>query len=110
MTVVHAREKYVSCTSAGLTAFAGAMHDVLSVAVNDDRVIERAIKKAASVDWRKENWVASDDEEEEATNEVFFEGSIVQGGKIVSNRPSFEQAAEELSDVVSSVLPRRKAG
>src|SRR4051794_38614540 len=83
-----AKELYVSCTSAGLNAIAGALFHVHQGGASS----ADAIEKMAKLDWRKTNWVQ--DPSAKDVNDVFFEGTVLQEGNIVSNRPSFESAAK----------------
>jgi len=86
MKVPEFREKFVLGSSAGLTAFAGAMHEVINRGID----WKEAIDRMAGVDWLKES-----------EKPVFFEGTIVQDGRIISNRPAFEAAAQRLVDVIT---------
>jgi DGQHR domain-containing protein len=91
-----AKELYVSCTSAGLNAIAGTLFDLHQGGGSS----ADAIDKMAKLDWRKTNWVQ--DPSAKDVNDVFFEGTVLQDGNIVSNRPSFEAAAKSLSAAVNN--------
>jgi DGQHR domain-containing protein len=97
MTVPQFREKYVLGSSAGLTAFAGAMHRILDPEWKQKHGLDwrEALRRMAAVDWLKAPT--------SATGRVFFEGTIVQNGNVINNRPAFEAAAEKLYESVTSV-------
>lgn len=90
------RERYVLGTAAGLNALAGAAHS----AMNKDIDIGSAIDIMAEIDWLK-------DPAEEAGS-AFFEGTIVQAGKVVSSRTAFEPAAERLLDHVTRGAAKKR--
>lgn len=78
------RETYVLGSAAGLNAFAGAMHEVLSQGLD----WQGAVQRMAALNWLK---VAADEEQV-----PFFEGTILQDGHVLNTRPSFEAAAKKL--------------
>jgi DGQHR domain-containing protein len=94
MDVPTAKDRFVSCTSAGLTAIAGALFRV----VDNQESVPAACQRMAEIDWRKLNRKTVGKKE---ANDVFFEGTILQEGLTVSNRPSFESAADKLYEAIA---------
>jgi len=84
MGMPEARDKFVSCTGGGLTAFMGALHLVEKHGGN----VEQAIKDAGSLEWEK-------DPSNGATS--FFDGTLVVAGKVLGSRNAFESAANKLA-------------
>jgi hypothetical protein len=87
-TVQNFRQKYVLGAGAGFNAFAGALHGVLELR----KSWKDALKRVADVDWLKVS---------EDGSPVFFEGTIVQQGKVLNNRPAFEAAAQKLFEAIT---------
>ena len=71
-------------SAAGLNAFAGAMHEVLSQGLD----WQGAVRRMASLNWLK---IAAEEDQV-----PFFEGTIIQNGHVLNRRPSFEEAARKL--------------
>lgn len=90
------REKFVLGTAAGLNAFAGTAHAVMEKKLD----IGDAIELMAEVDWLKQP--------ETEDGRVFFEGTIVQGGKVSSSRTAFEPAADRLLDHVTRGAAKKR--
>ena len=78
------RERYVLGSSAGLMVFAAAMHDT----IGRPGAASGAIAMLAAIDWLK----ASD-----AGRQAFFEGTILQGGKVVSASSMVDAARKRLA-------------
>jgi DGQHR domain-containing protein len=91
------REQFVLGTAAGLNAFAGASHAV--VEKNMNRIT--ALDAMAEVDWRKQKTA-------DEKGRVFFDGTIVNNGKVQSSRTAFEPAAKALLDHVAKADRRAK--
>ena len=97
MTVPAFRERYVLGTAAGLNALAGASH-MLLVAKRD---ASEVVDLIAEVDWRKHHDTGE-------RGPVFFEGTVVQAGKVISSRTAFEPAAARLFEYVQRSSRRSK--
>jgi len=97
LTVPAFRERYVLGTAAGLNAFAGASHTFLT----KKRDMRPVVERMSEVDWRKLN---ADGQK----GSVFFEGTIVHAGKVVSSRTAFEPAAAKLTQYIEQFSRRPK--
>lgn len=78
------RERYVLGTAAGLNAFAGAAHALIAKKAD----LGEAIERMGEIDWLKQPATGNE--------AVFFEGTVVQFGKVISSRTAFEPAAERV--------------
>jgi hypothetical protein len=104
MSGQEAKVKFVSCTAAGFNAFAGVIHEVYAAGQD----VEEAIDRMSTLNWSKENWVM-DPKTGDQTNDVFFEGTIVQNARTVSSRTEFETAATKLYSTINATpLPKAK--
>jgi DGQHR domain-containing protein len=83
------RERFALGSAAGLNAFAGAIHLV------ERNGWEKTVRRIATVDWLKTA--------EEGDAPVFFEGTIVQEGKVVSSRVPIEAAIARLREHLANV-------
>lgn len=83
------RERYALGSAAGLNTFAGAIH------LADRGGWEKAVRRIATVDWLKIPG--------EGRTPAFFEGTIVQDGKVVSSRIPIEAAIERLRRHLATV-------
>ena len=92
MSVPFFRQKFVLGSAAGLNAFAGALHYAMRDPAAD---LIRFLDRVSQVDWRKT--------QARSSAKVFFEGTIVHGGKVISSRPAFEEAAKKLFRFASRV-------
>jgi DGQHR domain-containing protein len=88
LTVPAFREQFVLGTAAGLTTLAGAMF----AAREDGMDVHAFVQRASTVDWLKEP--------RSPGGSVFFEGTVVQDGRVLSYRPAFEAASQRLLDFV----------
>jgi hypothetical protein len=85
MSVPFFRQQFVLGSAAGLNALAGALHYTMKDPAAD---LLRFFERASQVDWRKT--------QVRGASKVFFEGTIVQRGKVISSRSAFEDAAQKL--------------
>ena len=92
MSVPFFRQKFVLGSAAGLNALAGALHYAMKDPATD---LSRFLERAGQVDWRKN--------QARGASKVFFEGTIVQRGKVISSRPALEEAAKKLHRHASRV-------
>lgn len=88
LTVPQFREQYALGSSAGLTVYAAALHDALGRPGTASAVCA----KLATIDWLK----GSDE-----NRTAFFEGTIVQAGKVVSASSMIDAAYRRVTQAIT---------